>query len=139
MFHIIDDEPYIRDILNAMISRAGHLTQDFCSGNDYLTFMNSPDYRQPTAVLTDYMMPGINGYELIQQIRKQYPTQKVILISGTPEFLENKQSVLCHTLQKPFKMEALNALIVALIDCQEHHKDNQLCPLNKPCIFKENE
>ena len=29
LFHITDDEPYIREILNAMVSRTGHLTQVF--------------------------------------------------------------------------------------------------------------
>jgi len=136
MFHIIDDEPYIREILNAMVSRTGHLTQDFCSGDDYLTFMNSPEYTPPTAILTDYMMPGIDGYELIRHIRHKYPTQKIILISGTPECLNHEHKNLCHTLQKPFKMDELDTLITALVDCHEHHKNNEQCPFNKCCIFK---
>jgi len=136
MFHIIDDESYIREILNAMISRSGHLTQDFCSGDDYLRYMNSPEYTPPTAVLTDYMMPGIDGYELIRHIRNKQPTQKVILISGTPERLKNEHHGLCYTLQKPFKMNDLDKLITTLIDCHEHHKDHEPCPFNKHCIFK---
>jgi len=136
MFHVIDDEPYIREILNAMISRTGHLTQDFCSGSDYLTFMNSPEYIPPTAILTDYMMPGIDGYELIQKVRNKYPIQKIILISGTPEYLKHEHKDLCYALQKPFKMDELTALITTITDCHEHHQHNEQCPFNKDCIFK---
>lgn len=136
MFHIIDDEDYIRDILEAMISRMGHHTQNFSSGNDYLTFMNSPKYTSPTAILTDYMMPGMNGYELIQHVRDKFPLQKIVLVSGTPERQESEQHGLCYTLQKPFKMDMLDTLITALINCHEKHANNGYCPLNKPCIFK---
>jgi len=136
MFHIIDDEEDIRTILHTIISRSGHRTHEFASGNDYLTFMNTPNYTSPTAILTDYMMPGMDGYALIQHIHKKIPLQKIVLISGTPECQSSVRKDLCHILQKPFKINTLNTLISALVDCHEHHKTNELCPLNKSCVFK---
>lgn len=136
MFHVIDDEPYIRNILSTMISKAGYLTQDFPSGDAYLTFMNSPEYAPPTAILTDYMMPGMDGYELIQHVRSKLPTQKIILVSGTPECKENEHKNPCHSLQKPFRIGDLDTITTALITCHEDHSGNGHCPFNKTCIFK---
>jgi len=136
-FHIIDDEDYIRELLGAMISSCGHLTQEFSSASSYLTFMNSPEYKPPTAILTDYMMPNMNGYELIQHVHQKLPKQKIVLVSGSPAHQINELPGLCHTLQKPFKMIELDAIITALIYCHENPEASEQCPLNKECSFKE--
>jgi len=136
-FHIIDDEDYMRELLRAIISGYGHLTQDFSSASSYLAFMNSTEYKPPTAILTDYMMPNMNGYELIQHVHQKLPKQKIVLISGSPAHQINALSGLCHTLQKPFKMDELDAIITVLIHCHENPEDRESCPLNKSCSFKQ--
>jgi CheY-like chemotaxis protein len=64
-------------------------------------------------VITDMMMPGSDGVEVIQHIRKTYPKLKIIAISGggatKRELLLDIARVLgvSRTLEKPFTMTAL--------------------------------
>ena len=132
-FHIIDDEPDIRRILTAILARSGCESLSFDSALAYVNYMKTADYKPPVAILSDYLMPGMDGYELVRHVRKRLPTQKIVIISGTPndDFDESKQ--LCFTLQKPFQMRALQDLIQALVAC--HHTQ---CPANTShtlCIF----
>ena len=61
-------------------------------------------------VLCDVVMPGINGWELLEKIRVQFPLVTFILYSGHPEMLKRKESQACmpdYVLQKPFNMKDL--------------------------------
>jgi len=49
MVHIIDDEPMLRELLEAIVSEAGFSSQSFESGEDYLRFIHLPDFEKPTA------------------------------------------------------------------------------------------
>lgn len=66
-------------------------------------------------VLSDIMMPGINGWELLERIHLRFPLLKVILYSGNPQALQQRpdpSDETVHLLQKPFKMEKLIEIIV---------------------------
>ncbi|GAV19559.1 nitrogen assimilation regulatory protein [Mariprofundus micogutta] len=124
MFHIIDDEEQIRNLVKALIVRTGHEALCFESGTQYLEYLNNPDFIPPIAVLTDVTMPGINGYDLAVEIRNNLPFQKIILITAYADEEHHRfaASQLCYTLNKPYHAETLIALITALIACENEHR-----------------
>ena len=65
-------------------------------------------------VLSDIVIPNINGWELLKRIKARFPLLKVILYSGYPDKLKQKANDAPepdHLLQKPFKMEQLTNIL----------------------------
>ena len=132
VFHIIDDEAAIRETIETMVIALGYDTRVFDSADSYITFANSPEYQAPTAILTDNIMPGTTGYELISFMRKTNPMQKIAMISGTPDSKQRDSSELCSILDKPFRMDELNTLLEALTRC---HSGTSPAQYEEKCKF----
>jgi len=132
MFHIVDDIPELRDVLKELIVCGGYESMQFDSAESYLEYFNSDAYVAPAAILSDYIMTGLTGLQLIKKVRERLPLQKAVIISGTPcsELLVNIESYLCYSLTKPFRVEKLFALLKALDKCDHHcHKDSDNFPM----------
>jgi CheY-like chemotaxis protein len=76
---VVDDEKLLADTTAAILRRAGFHARTAYDGMSALETMASfhPDY-----LLTDIMMPGMNGVELAIAIAKMSPATKILLISG---------------------------------------------------------
>lgn len=76
---VVDDERLLADTTAAILRRAGFLAKTAYNGFAALELMASfhPDY-----LLTDIMMPAMNGVELAIATTKMYPTTKILLFSG---------------------------------------------------------
>lgn len=131
-FHVIDDEDNILTILEGMISCFGYHSKLFTSADAYLKHMESPGYEAPVAVLTDNVMPGMGGHELIDNIHCTVPTQKVAMISGTPDGRIADNDEVCFTLQKPFRMNDLKRLLDTLVKCDN---ESGACNYEAVCKF----
>ena len=132
IFHIIDDEPEIREVLKTMAITLGYDVRIFNSADSYISFVNSPDYLAPIAILTDNIMPGTTGYDLITYIRQSNPTQRIAMISGTPDSTHKDSSELCSILGKPFRLVELDTLLKTLVRCHSETSDDQY---EKTCKF----
>ncbi len=68
-------------------------------------------------VLSDIMMPGMDGWELLQKIKTRFPLIAVILYSGFPDLPERKFNDAIqpdYFLQKPFQIDKLTQIIDTL-------------------------
>jgi len=76
---IIDDEEEIRDVLSAVLNRAGFEVDAASTGDEGIDKLRT----KPTEVIvTDIIMPGKDGVATIKEIRKEFPDVKIIAISG---------------------------------------------------------
>ncbi|PCI43642.1 MAG: nitrogen fixation protein FixJ [Proteobacteria bacterium] len=127
MFHIIDDEAMLREVSETILTDYGYDVLCFESGNQYLEYLKSPNFAKPTAVLSDVTMPGINGYDLALEIRKMLPFQKIILITGNPDFRHHKEAAqqVCYTLSKPFNPEKFIAMVASITACHQLHQTDK--------------
>jgi len=77
---IIDDEPNIRDLLVALLSRKGYqvvLSENGAEGlNRFLR-------ERPDVVVLDLTMPEIDGLTVLREIRSLHPNQPVLILTGT--------------------------------------------------------
>jgi len=124
-FHIIDDEANVRDILKNMIDCFGYEAVLFESADAYLEQMNSKSYEPPIAILTDNVMPGTSGSELVDRIYADMPGQKLVMVSGTPGGQQIDSDKLCYTLLKPFRMNELKRLLDSLKKCDLESGEHQ--------------
>lgn len=76
---IIDDEELIRAFLRSALEGAGYEVMEAINGRQGLEF-----YRQKPAdlVITDILMPELNGLDLLLELTREFLHAKVIAISG---------------------------------------------------------
>ena len=76
---VVDDERLLADTTAAILRRAGF---DAKTAYDAFGAMEMTASFHPDYLLTDIMMPMMNGVELAIAITKMYPTTKILLFSG---------------------------------------------------------
>ena len=81
---LIDDQPIFRDIIRAMLDRAGGF-EVVCEREDGTQAANSYREIQPDAVIMDVQMPRMNGFEAVGGILGVDPHAVVILTSMKQE------------------------------------------------------
>jgi len=137
MFHIIDDEIMLRELLSCLVSSAGYHSLSFESGEKYLEYLHSPEYKPPISVLSDVTMPGINGYDLALKVRNLLPKQMITLITGyaDPEHHVEAARQVCHTIEKPYKPKRLIAMLDALAACHKSHTTDAQSEYPRKCII----
>lgn len=72
-------------------------------------------------VLTDVVMPGMNGIDLAKAIRKFYPLLPVVLTSGYSDILAQEGSFGFEVLRKPYSIDELSSVLVSAL----RHVTNQ--------------
>jgi len=105
---IIDDEEAIRDYLRFVLEEEGCTVLDAENGNEGLKALRSNNI---DLVIVDIVMPDRDGFEVISDIKKDFPDIAVIIISGAPSkdlYLNIAQKLgVSETLEKPFKRQQI--------------------------------
>jgi DNA-binding NtrC family response regulator len=108
---IVDDEPLNLDLLDQELADIGHTTERAIDGSEALAKL---DTINPDLVLLDYQMPGMNGIEVLREIRKRDENLPVVIITayGTIErAVEAVKAGADDFVTKPFDPDHL-ALVV---------------------------
>lgn len=66
---IVDDQMYIRKMLQMVLQENGYITREFANGNEFLGFIQTMNENEkPMLILLDIMMPEINGFEILKKL-----------------------------------------------------------------------
>lgn len=76
---VVDDEQTVCTSIQKILSRRGYSVDNSLSAKDAVAKIKENKF---DVVITDLMMPGTNGMELLEIIKKHYPELEVILITG---------------------------------------------------------
>ena len=106
---IVDDEPLVSGLLRDFLTTGGDEVAIAASGADALKIV--PVF-QPDVILTDMLMPGMSGTDLLDALRRAGVIVPVILISGQPITPEGFFGL----LEKPFDLQKLTEVVTAAID-----------------------
>ncbi len=104
---VVDDEPNYLVVLKALLEEEGYEVFIAASGEEGLEIIKESDIY---TVVTDMMMPGINGLELMQQAHKAVPGLPVIVITAFAEVeraVEAMRQGAFNYLAKPFSNDEL--------------------------------
>jgi CheY-like chemotaxis protein len=77
---VIDDESVIRQVVRAILELAGYKVFEAA---DVATGLDLFRKHKPRLVITDLMMPGIDGATAIREMRSTDPNQPIIVMSGS--------------------------------------------------------
>jgi DNA-binding response OmpR family regulator len=115
---VIEDDTEVRDLLRALLGRAGHEVE---VANDGVAGIHAFRTNPADLIITDLVMPGKEGLETIVDLRREFPDLKIIAISGGGLDGQNNYlnaAQLCGatmTFRKPFDNEefvdAVNELL----------------------------
>ncbi len=103
---LVDDEDAVRFVTKRALTSKGFIVTDCESANEALKLLaQNQDF---DLLITDMVMPNMDGKTLIQKAKEAYPKLKTILMSGYSEDLfnpqENNQLLCTEFLQKPFEI-----------------------------------
>lgn len=116
---IVDDEYLIADILGFALEDEGYRVEKASNGRKALEALEERhEGRCVKLVITDYMMPVMNGVELVRAIRTELrlPHLPVILMSGAQA--DNKlirPELFAAVFDKPFDMDRMIAKVRELL------------------------
>lgn len=108
---IVEDEFEIGETVKSILESEGYETFLATDGKDAIELLKNIPI--PQLILTDVMMPKMDGYELLESLRnnESYKTIPVIFMSaGNPRELENRLKWNAF-LKKPFNIEDLVNLV----------------------------
>ena len=80
---VVDDNMLMRKLIINLFSNEEFLLDEASDGKEGLGKMSDSHY---DLVITDLIMPGMEGIEMIRQVRRNYPEIKIIAISGGEPF-----------------------------------------------------
>jgi CheY-like chemotaxis protein len=109
---VIDDEKGIAQVIHEILTLLGHEVEVAGNGSEGIRKFEKKDF---DVVITDIMMPGIDGNSVARHIRSSGGSSPAIIgISGTPWLLDN--SDFDHVMTKPFPLQTLVETVQHLFD-----------------------
>jgi signal transduction histidine kinase/CheY-like chemotaxis protein len=109
---LVDDEELVRTGTCEMLTDVGYKVIEANSGAEALRLLRGGD--QPELMITDYLMPGMSGVELIAHARPLAPAMKVLLITGYSTIAAGPGASLPR-LAKPFRQADLAEMVADLL------------------------
>jgi len=111
---IVDNDPYIRDTLEKLLSAINLSSTSAANGNDAFNLLSKGEY---TIVLTDMKMPGMDGMELIGRVSSDFDISVIAMTgySGGYKYVDVINAGATDFIKKPFGIEELEAKITRIL------------------------
>lgn len=117
---VIDDEPQVLNMLQKMLELEGYTVLTAVDGKQGLRICETSAV---DLVVTDVVMPEVEGLEVIMTLKRSSPNVKIIAISGGAriqphDYLDMAGMLGAHrTFTKPFKRQEMLDAIKELLEC----------------------
>lgn len=115
---LVDDEPGLREAVQAYLEDSGFQVQTASNAKDGWDWLQRS---QPDLVITDIMMPQVDGYEFLKQMREdvRFKALPVVFLTArgmTGDRIQGYQAGCDAYLSKPFDPDELVAIIENLLE-----------------------
>jgi putative two-component system response regulator len=87
---VIDDEPLIRELMIEILADAGHDVVGAETATAALELLRETDFE---LVISDIMMPGLSGLELLETLREIRPSLPVVLVTGAGTYQQLRDAL----------------------------------------------
>ena len=112
---VVDDELIVRESLIGWLNKSGHDVTGAEGGRQALEMLNEQDY---DLVFLDIKMPDMNGIEVLERLKADYPQTMVVMITAYGSIDTAIQAMKCGAndyMMKPFEPEQLALLVEKLL------------------------
>ncbi len=120
---VVDDEPMVLGLVRNMLRREGYNVLEANDGNEALKLVSDPE-RQINLLLTDIVMPAMNGYQLADRVKIQRSDIKILFMSGYQDRviadLTGLSVEVTPLIRKPFTQHNLSVKIAEMLSESTH-------------------
>jgi DNA-binding NtrC family response regulator len=112
---VVDDDLAIREMLHAMLERAGHSVRIATNGREAIA-----EYQENPVdlIISDIVMPDGDGIEMLMELRRLAPDARIVVMSGggarfkaTDHFAAAKHLGALETITKPFERDRILEIV----------------------------
>jgi two-component system cell cycle sensor histidine kinase/response regulator CckA len=118
---VVDDEASIRSLVGRVLARQGYDVIEASTAEEAIRISDSHS-GTIALVVSDVMLPGMRGPEMVKQLRHNRSALRVLYISGYADDLDMTPGVLDAGegfLQKPFTLQSLTQTVRAVLDVSQ--------------------
>ena len=124
---VVEDDPGVRRMLELMLAAEGYEAESASDGREALARL---DQVPPDLVILDVMMPGVDGFTVLRELRTRDGWETVPVVVPTAlgtdqDMWQGWQSGADYYLVKPFSIEELRAIVVRLLTGSPVTEDEQ--------------
>lgn len=105
---LVEDDYNVRTFARSALKELGYHVYEASNGKKAIQLIEEKDLK-PNLLITDIVMPEMNGKELVEKIKVMLPEMKIIYTSGYTDSYIAKQGILnesVHFIQKPFSLKS---------------------------------
>jgi DNA-binding response OmpR family regulator len=111
----VDDQRYFRELIEGLLVEEGYEVQTASSGEEALRVL---DHASFDVIVTDLVMPGMNGCDLVQRVKERDPDQEIIVVTGVVDVRSAVDAMKVGAtdyLLKPFDRATLASSLDAIL------------------------
>jgi DNA-binding NtrC family response regulator len=125
MILVVDDEEASRELLCRIVTRAGYEAVQAADGFEALSLLERSKIE---LVISDILMPRMNGYALVARLRAKWPNMPVILTTGflSQEAAKNMMNGSVDFIPKPIDPQFLITMINGHVPVSSQFQPPQL-------------
>ena len=123
---IVDDEEMIVTILLNFLGEKGYNVTGISDSAEAIELIQKTSF---DIVFTDLMMPGINGMELVKEIRRQKVDTQIIIFTGyasVESAIDAVQQGVYDYIKKPFRLEEIDSILGHALEQLLLRRENQV-------------
>lgn len=116
---LVEDEDAVRMFDARALRNKGYTVVEAASGQEAIDLLADGDAAGIDLLITDVVMPGLDGPSMIRQVRETHPDLKVVFISGyTEDSFRKRLDVVedIHFLPKPFTLQQLASKVKEIME-----------------------
>jgi diguanylate cyclase (GGDEF)-like protein len=113
---VVDDEPMIRQLLTDVLSDAGYTIETVANGEEAVIKLRDVRY---DFVITDLMMPGMSGIQVLETVKQLDPETEVIVMTGYASLntaIECMKLGAADYLNKPINIDEIRIILTRMIE-----------------------
>jgi len=129
---VADDDATMRQSIKQLLEHDGH---EVCPVDSSEAALARLAERKFDLVITDFLMPGIHGDELVAHIRKLIPTQRILMVTAfLNEYEKYGQAAdgINGLLLKPFSRQALQEAVAKVLTHEQPDQTRDKQPVEEP-------
>lgn len=133
MILLVDDEENYRELIAKVLTKAGYAVLQAADGMGALSLLERSNV---DLVISDILMPVLNGYALVARLREKWPNMPVILTTGflSPDAAKSMMKGSVDFIPKPINAETLLDMVRGRVAPVELITNNQVLTVTPQAI-----
>ncbi|HEX2506128.1 MAG TPA: response regulator [Gaiellaceae bacterium] len=120
---VIDDEQIIRDLMLEILEEAGYDAVGAPTAERALDLLADPEFE---LVVSDVIMPGLSGLELLEEVRQRRPSLPVVLVTGAGTYATLSEALArgaAGLVMKPFSHAEFRGAVASALERSQRSEE----------------